>query len=311
MTGGRHENTYDIDVVETVPGAVLELHRSVRAGRIGEDIGAGLADLYARAAKAGLHVTGPPSVTYRGERARGAFVDVELDVPVAAGTGHADVGAGARVTGRRALPVARTVHLGAYDRLGAAYTALEKWLRRHDFRAGGPPTETYLVGPDAIADPAGYRTEIAIPVVPALGPTVRVGADFATTVHRTRDALTANGFGVLTETDVRTTLRDRIGAELEDYLILGVCVPELAKQALDIDRQIGLLLPCTVVVRRDGAGTAVTALDPAIMVRATGHAELEPIAAEVRSRLDGALDALMASASPDPSTGPGREPIRR
>ncbi len=284
--------TYDIDVTETIPGEVLELCRTVGADRIGADIGAGLADLYTRAATAGLRITGPPAVTYLGDPMPGSPLDVRLAVPVAPGTGQADVGADARITGRHARPVARTVHTGAYDRLSDAHAAVETWLGQHDYRAAGPPTETYLVGPDAGTEPAGYRTEVTIPVAPALGPTVRVDDDFTTTVSRTRDALLANGFGVLTEVDLSATLRDRIGAEIEDYLILGVCAPELAARALDVDRQVGLLLPCTVVVRRDGAGTAVSALDPSIMVRATGQAELAAVATEARRRLDAAFDAL-------------------
>ena len=91
----------------------------------------------------------------------------------------------------------------------------------------------------------------------------------------------------------RATLREKTGAELEDFLILGACVPELAKRALDVDRQAGLLLPCTIAVRADGDATLVEALDPAILVRATGLAELEPVAVEARERLAAALRAVV------------------
>ncbi|MFE3202440.1 DUF302 domain-containing protein [Embleya sp. NPDC059237] len=124
--------------------------------------------------------------------------------------------------------------------------------------------------------------------------TVRVDTDFTTTVAAVRDALAAHGFGVLTEIDVTATLRAKIGAEMEDYLILGACNPALAHRALEADRAIGLLLPCNVVVRRDGKRTLVQALDPMTMVALSGDAALEPVAREAAGRLDAALAALVA-----------------
>lgn len=122
--------------------------------------------------------------------------------------------------------------------------------------------------------------------------TIRLDSDFATTVTAVREALAAQGFGVLTEIDVTATLKAKLGAEMEDYLILGACNPPLAHRALEADRTIGLLLPCNVVVRRDGATTLVQALDPNVMVTMTGLAELEPVASEAAERLDAALAAL-------------------
>ncbi|MFE5326082.1 DUF302 domain-containing protein [Embleya sp. NPDC056575] len=124
--------------------------------------------------------------------------------------------------------------------------------------------------------------------------TVSVDTDFTTTVAAVRDALAAHGFGVLTEIDVTATLRAKLGAEMEDYLILGACNPALAHRALDADRAIGLLLPCNVVVRRDGERTLVQALDPMTMVALSGDADLEPVAREAAGRLDAALAALVA-----------------
>jgi uncharacterized protein (DUF302 family) len=121
---------------------------------------------------------------------------------------------------------------------------------------------------------------------------VRVTTDFPTTVAAVREALAAQGFGVLTEIDVTATLRAKLGADMEDYLILGACNPPLAHRALDVDRTIGLLLPCNVVVRRDGDHTLVQALDPTTMVALTGYAALEPIAREAAARLDAALKSL-------------------
>lgn len=112
-------------------------------------------------------------------------------------------------------------------------------------------------------------------------------------VQRVRDALAAQGFGVLTEIDVRATMAAKLGVEMEDYLILGACNPPLAHRALEVDRQIGLLLPCNVVVRADGAdGTVVEALDPQVMVDVTGQADLKPVANEAASLLHAAIDSL-------------------
>ncbi|MEU9558190.1 DUF302 domain-containing protein [Streptomyces fumanus] len=122
--------------------------------------------------------------------------------------------------------------------------------------------------------------------------TVRLRADFDTAVTAVREALADQGFGVLTEIDVKATLKAKLGHDMEDYLILGACNPPLAHQALEADRSIGLLLPCNVVVRRDGDTTLVQALDPGTMVALTGLPALEPIAADATTRLDAALASL-------------------
>ncbi len=124
------------------------------------------------------------------------------------------------------------------------------------------------------------------------GMTTRLRTPFAQTVERVRAALKDQGFGVLTEIDVRATLRDKLGEEMEDYLILGACNPPLAHRALGVDRRIGLLLPCNVVVRADGDQTMVEALDPQVMVGVSGQSALEPVAEEATRRLAAALDAL-------------------
>ncbi|MFF4650776.1 DUF302 domain-containing protein [Streptomyces sp. NPDC001380] len=127
----------------------------------------------------------------------------------------------------------------------------------------------------------------------AYGRTVELDLPFEAAVARTREALAGQGFGVLTEIDVRATLREKLGAEMEPYLILGACNPPLAHRALEADRSIGLLLPCNVVVRGTGADTsAVQALDPQTMVGLSGNAALGPVADEASRRLDAALDAL-------------------
>lgn len=122
--------------------------------------------------------------------------------------------------------------------------------------------------------------------------TVRLDRDFTTVVADVREALSAQGFGILTEIDVTATLKAKLDHDMEPYLILGACNPPLAHRALDADRTIGLLLPCNVVVRRDGDHTLVQALDPQTMVALTGLESLKPVADEAAARLDAALAAL-------------------
>ncbi|WP_380286417.1 DUF302 domain-containing protein [Kitasatospora purpeofusca] len=121
---------------------------------------------------------------------------------------------------------------------------------------------------------------------------VTLDLPFADTVERVRAALAEQGFGILTEIDVRATLRAKIGEEIEDYLILGACNPPLAHRALQADRHIGLLLPCNVVVRADGGRTVVEAMDPQLMVQVTGQPALQAVADEAATRLRTALAAL-------------------
>ena len=124
------------------------------------------------------------------------------------------------------------------------------------------------------------------------GNAVTVKATFAETTQRVRDELKAEGFGVLTETDVTSTLREKLGEDVEDYVIFGACNPPLAHRALSIDRSIGLLLPCNVVVRASGDGTIVEALNPEIMVSLSDKPELESIADDAAARLRRMLTRL-------------------
>ncbi len=124
------------------------------------------------------------------------------------------------------------------------------------------------------------------------GMTVQTAAPFAEVVTRVREALKAQGFGVLTEIDVRAILRDKLGEDMEDYLILGACNPPLAHRALTADRKIGLLLPCNVVVRAGDHGTTVEALDPRAIASIAGQPALTAIASEAATRIQAALQAL-------------------
>ncbi|MEV0669908.1 DUF302 domain-containing protein [Mycobacterium sp. NPDC050441] len=122
---------------------------------------------------------------------------------------------------------------------------------------------------------------------------------FDEAVARTREALADQGFGVLTEIDIRATLDAKLGggagAELGDYLILGACNPQFAQQALNALPQIGVLLPCNVVLRTGPGGGAVVvveAMNPNLMAEVTDAPALADIAAEVGRRLQAALDSL-------------------
>ena len=129
----------------------------------------------------------------------------------------------------------------------------------------------------------------------ALSTTLHTSFDDA--VERTRQALSEQGFGVLTEIDMKATLKAKLGEDMEDYLSLGACNPPLAHRAVNVDRQIGLLLPCNVVVRtdpKDEDAVFVEAMDPQVLVDVTGEGELRPIADEVATKLRAAIDSLGA-----------------
>ena len=110
-------------------------------------------------------------------------------------------------------------------------------------------------------------------------------------MQRTRSELGREGFGVLTEIDVRETLKKKLDVEFRPYVILGACNPPLAYQALTAERDIGLLLPCNLVVYAsdDPAKSVVAALDPVAQLRLAARDDLEPLAREVRQRLERVL----------------------
>ncbi|BBX84256.1 DUF302 domain-containing protein [Mycolicibacterium aubagnense] len=121
--------------------------------------------------------------------------------------------------------------------------------------------------------------------------------DFDDAVTRTRNALQQQGFGVLTEIDMKATIKAKLGTDMEDYLILGACNPPLAHQAVTIDRQIGLLLPCNVVVRAHPTDTGtviIEAMNPMLMVDVTDEPALKDIADQATTKLQAAIDALTA-----------------
>lgn len=126
-----------------------------------------------------------------------------------------------------------------------------------------------------------------------------VDLSFDDAMQRTKDALAAEGFGILCEIDVSDTLRRKLGAEMPPYVILGACNPPLAQQALAAEPDIGLLLPCNVVVYATGdAGTSVVAaIDPETAMTLSARAELEPIAAQVAAKLRRALRTIVGDAT--------------
>ena len=120
-----------------------------------------------------------------------------------------------------------------------------------------------------------------------------VGMPFEQATQAVTQALAKEGFGVLTEIDVAATLKKKLGLERPPYKILGACNPQFAARALEMEPQIGALLPCNVVVRQGADGrTVVEFMDPNAVLGLVGRPEVAPIAAEVKARLERVLQAL-------------------
>jgi uncharacterized protein (DUF302 family) len=112
-------------------------------------------------------------------------------------------------------------------------------------------------------------------------------------IERVTQELSKEGFGILTEIDVAATLKKKLGVDGPAYRILGACNPQFAHQALQVEPQIGALLPCNVVVRADASGkTLVEIMDPRAVLELVGRPEIASIAGEVRSRLERVLAAI-------------------
>ena len=128
--------------------------------------------------------------------------------------------------------------------------------------------------------------------------TITVSLPYEEAVNRTREALPGQGFGVLSEIDVRATLEAKLGSDagqrLGDYLILGVCNPALAQKALAADPDMGLLLPCNVVIRRgpDNGSTVIQTIDAQTMVRLSDAPAVSEVASDADHRLLAALKEL-------------------
>ena len=126
------------------------------------------------------------------------------------------------------------------------------------------------------------------------GISTTVSLPYAQAVERTRDALANEGFGILTEIDVAATLRKKLETEFRPYIILGACNPPLAHRALEAELEIGLLLPCNVIVYAadDPEHTVVAALDPVEALSLSGNDAIQPIAEDVRRRLQRVLTTV-------------------
>ncbi len=119
------------------------------------------------------------------------------------------------------------------------------------------------------------------------------GEDFGRVVERTRAALAGGGFGVLTEIDVKATLKKKLGADVADYLILGACNPRMAHEAMKIEPRVGAMLPCNIIVRATGAGgVMVSAIDPVASMEAIPNDRLKALAGDVRGMLEAVVAAI-------------------
>jgi uncharacterized protein (DUF302 family) len=175
------------------------------------------------------------------------------------------------------------------------FEALERTIReRGNGAAGQPfPTVSHEAARSTHPIPEGRMTS-----APAInyGLAESVALPYDDAVSAVRDALATEGFGVLTEIDVRATLKKKLDVEFRPYVILGACNPSFAHRALTAETAIGLLLPCNVVVYAgDDPGTSVVAvLDPEVQLGVTGRDDLKPMAADVKERLVRALNAVKA-----------------
>ena len=109
---------------------------------------------------------------------------------------------------------------------------------------------------------------------------------------RTRTALADNGFGVLTEIDVKATMKKKLDVEMPAYRILGACNPKMAHQAIGIEPRVGAMLPCNVILREVEGGVEVSSIDPVVSMQAIDNAELTAVAGQVRDLLAKAVAAI-------------------
>lgn len=120
----------------------------------------------------------------------------------------------------------------------------------------------------------------------------KVALPYAEAVEKTKEALKAEGFGVLCEIDVQATLKAKLGVDRTPYVILGACNPTLAHQALEAEPDLGLLLPCNVVVYEDQGSIYVKAIEPGKMLSVVENPALDPVAKQVREKLERVLASI-------------------
>lgn len=124
----------------------------------------------------------------------------------------------------------------------------------------------------------GYKKQISLP--------------FQEAVEKTKDALAKVGFGIITEIDVKETFRKKLDVDFENYMILGACHPASAFSVLQTDKELGLLLPCNVVVYEDKKKINVSAILPTVAMSMVGRAGLESVAKEIEEKLKEAVDSI-------------------
>ncbi len=119
------------------------------------------------------------------------------------------------------------------------------------------------------------------------------GSSFDAVVERTRTALTGQGFGVLTEINVKAVMKTKIDADMDDYLILGACNPKLAYGAIGVEPKVGSMLPCNVIVRSlPGGDVEVSAVDPQASMQGIDNAELAKVAGQVKGMLETVVENI-------------------
>ena len=121
---------------------------------------------------------------------------------------------------------------------------------------------------------------------------VKVSLPYEKAIERIRALLQEEGFGVLTEIDVKKTMKEKLGVDFRRYVILGACNPHLAHRAFEAEMDIGLLLPCNVIVYESDGGSVVSIMDPIAALEIVGNERLAPVAREARSRLDRVMEKL-------------------
>ena len=119
-----------------------------------------------------------------------------------------------------------------------------------------------------------------------------LSGDFIVVVEKAKAALAEQGFGILTEIDVKATMKKKLDKDVDDYLILGACNPKLASKAMDGEQEIGLLLPCNVIVYKKGEEVVVSAIVPSVAMGFVDNKDLKCVAGMAETKLKLAIDSL-------------------
>lgn len=119
-----------------------------------------------------------------------------------------------------------------------------------------------------------------------------IGGSFDEAVEKVTEKLGEQGFGVLTDIDVKATVREKLGKDFRNYRILGACNPPYAHQALQYEDKIGTMLPCNVIVQEQEDGIEVAAVNPVASMQAIDNPQLEPVAEEIRGRLQRVIESI-------------------